>query len=140
MENPSVKDDEELGAGWLPLACPEFQKGWRRFCATVLRQSLGLAHWLADFSERQNFNVHEKYRSKLQDKVANACSAWLWIFGEGSKDFTFADCAESCDLDPFELRQAFSALFECEADIKRVDHWVRRRCQLTGCLWDEDED
>jgi hypothetical protein len=55
--------------------------------------------------------------------------------GEGSKDFTFAEVCEVIDFDPENVLEAFHALFKDEEDIKKADQWVRRRCDLTGCLW-----
>ena len=61
--------------------------------------------------------------------------AWLWIDGIGNPDFSFAECCEICSLDPLAVREAFHALFDSDDDIKEIDWWVRRRCDLTGCLW-----
>ena len=137
-ENHEVKDDLlGLGSDW--LSSPEFERGWRRFTASVLRESLSLAKFVGTWALENDHEARRRYTKKLQEQLTNGCAAWLWISGLGSKDFTFAECCEVCDLDPNLVREAFYALFQSEDDIKKIDRWVIRRCELTGCL-DEDGD
>ena len=138
-----AKDGIELGAGWANLASPEFQKGWRRFCATVLTESLRKANFVGKFALRHEYEARSRFAKRVELAVADGCAAWLWIAGKGSKDFTFTEVCEVCDMDPDAIRESFLELFESESDMKKADRWVLRRCELTGCLWageGDDED
>ena len=132
-----VKDDHhyEVVGGGLDTRCPRFFRGWRKFCANVLSDSLKAAHFAGKFGLRHNYEAGSNFQKKVRDSLDNGCAAWLWMQGEGSKDFTFAEVCEVIDFDPENVLEAFHALFKDGEDIKKADQWVRRRCDLTGCLW-----
>lgn len=138
MMDSFAKEGEVLGAGWLPLASPEFQRGWRRFCANVLRESLQSAAYVGRFALRHEYEAKSKFQKRVEDAVNGGCAAWLWIAGQGNKDFSFSEVCEVCDLDPHAVRESFLDLFGSGEDIKKADRWVLRRCELTGCLWAEE--
>lgn len=140
MDLPEVKDDRlEPGADWLPLGCPRFEQGWRRFCSSVIRESLLLAKFIAEWVPKNEYDARRRYRKAVDDRISNGCAAWLWIAGKGSKDFSFAECCEICSLDPDEARKAFYEVLGTPDDVLRVDRWVYRRCKLTGCIWEDDD-
>lgn len=129
------KDVHELGGQWLDMLSPEFKRGWRRFVANTVRESLSAAHFTGQFALKNKHSARISCKHRVQEHLSNGCAAWLWIDGIGNPDFSFAECCEICSLDPLAVREAFHALFDSDDDIKEIDWWVRRRCDLTGCLW-----
>jgi hypothetical protein len=133
MHTPN-KDVHEL-TGILDMESPEFRRGWRRFVANTVRESLSAARYTGTFALKNKHSARISCKNRVQEHLANGCAAWLWIDGIGNPDFSFAECCEICSLDPLAVREAFHALFDSDDDIKEIDWWVRRRCDLTGCLW-----
>lgn len=133
MHTPN-KDVHELGA-FLNMESPEFKRGWRRFVANTVRESLSAAHFTGKFALKNKHSARISCKQRVEEHLSNGCAAWLWIDGTGNPDFSFAECCEICSLDPLAVREAFHALFDSDDDIKEIDWWVRRRCDLTGCLW-----
>lgn len=135
-----VKDDPEPVAGHMEVASPRFMWGWRRFTATVIRESLASARFLAAFTHRHP-KPGQSFAPKLAGRVANCCAAWLWIFGRGNKGFTFNECCEINGLETCCVLQSVVNILAGAEDIKRVDQWVQEHCRITGCLlpdWGED--
>ena len=135
-----VKDDRkyEVEGGGLDTRCPRFMRGWRKFCAQVLQESLKQAHFTGKFALRHNFEAGSRFSKRIRTQLDGGCCAWLWLHGQGSKDFTFSEVCEVVDFDPDEVLHAFHALFRDGEDINKADLWVQRRCDLTGCLWAEE--
>ena len=131
---PPIKDDHELG-GMLEMTSPEFRRGWRRFIANTVRESLSSAGFTARFALKNKHSARAKAKPRVQEHLTNGCAAWLWIDGIGNPDFSFSECCEIVGLDPDAVREAFYALFDTEDDLREIEWWVRRRCDLTGCLW-----
>ena len=138
MINPDVKDDDELGVGCLPLASPEFGRGWRRFCANTVCQSLERCRFVFSFALAHDGEARRSFRKRLDNHLANCCASWLWMQGKGNRDFTLADACDWLEVDPRCLREEFLSLLGEDQDILKVDRWVRRRVLLTNCLWEEE--
>jgi hypothetical protein len=128
----------ECVGGGLDTRCPRFMRGWRKFCAQVLQDSLKQAHFTGKFALRHNFEAGSKFSKRIRTQLDGGCSAWLWMHGHGSKDFTFSEVCEVVDFDAEAVLQSFHALFRDAGDINRADLWVQRRCGLTDCLWAEE--
>lgn len=136
MESPLVKDDQEPGAGEIDLTSPRFMWGWRRFTANVVREALLSARFLAAFTLR-NRVPGRPLKPRLEERIANACAAWLWVFGRGNSDFTFNECCEINGLESSLVLEGFVDILPTGEDIKRVDRWVDEHCRITGCLLPE---
>ena len=134
MHTPTIKDDQELW-GLLDMTSPEFRRGWRRFTANTIKEALSTANLVGKFALKNKNSARISVKPRVAEHITNGCAAWLWIDGIGNPDFSFDECCEIVGLDPDAVREAFHALFDTDDDIKEIDWWVRRRCDLTGCLW-----
>ena len=93
----------------LDTRCPRFMRGWRKFCAQVLQESLKQAHFTGKFALRHNFEAGSGFSKRIRTQLDGGCCAWLWLHGQGSKDFTFSEVCEVVDFDPEEVLRAFHA-------------------------------
>lgn len=121
----------EIGGG-LKDEAPASFTGTKRFVAHVMGETIQSARYVADYARKYPRLAGHPVTRYIDEKLLNGCAAWVWMNGQGSRDFTFEECSWALGWDPDWVREKVMAPY---GDPRDINTWVKKRADSLGPLW-----
>lgn len=106
--------------------------GTRRFIAHVMSETIQSARYVANYARLHPRGARTPFTRHIDERLLNGCAAWLWIQGQGSREFTFEECSWAVGWDPDWVAEQVMTPY---GNVQDINKWVKDRAGSLGPLW-----